>query len=71
MRIVNGLVLSPIMLMGAGCQAALLERSALAKNTAIQLVHGEPDSLEFMRDHLQRTTGYDVDVAAYRKILTL
>lgn len=48
-----------------------LERSALVENTAIQLVHGEPESLEFMRDHLQRTTRYEVDVAVYRKILTL
>ncbi len=48
-----------------------LERSHLAKNTAINLVHGEPDSLEAMRDHLQRTTHFRVEIASYRSILTL
>lgn len=48
-----------------------LEQSRLAKNTAIKLVHGEPDALEAMRDHLLRTTHYRVDVAVYRSILTL
>lgn len=45
-----------------------LERSRL-KDTAIKLVHGEPEALEAMRDHLRRTTGYGVDVAAYQSIL--
>ncbi len=48
-----------------------LEQSRLAKNTAIKLVHGEPDALEAMRDHLRRTTPYRVDIATYRSILTL
>ncbi len=47
-----------------------LESSALAKSTAIQLIHGEPDSLEAMRDHLRRTTGFKVEVAGYHHILT-
>lgn len=48
-----------------------LEQSRLAKNTAIKLMHGEPDALETMRDHLRRTTHYHVAVAAYWSILTL
>jgi len=48
-----------------------LEKSRLEKNTAIQLVHGDPEALEAMRDHLQRTTRYSVEVAGYRSILTL
>lgn len=48
-----------------------LEQSRLANNTAIRLVHGEPDSLEAMRDHLRRTTRHRVDVAAYQSILTV
>lgn len=48
-----------------------LEQSRLAKNTAIKLVHGDPDALEAMRDHLRRTTHYHVDVATYWSILTL
>ncbi|ALP53753.1 mRNA 3'-end processing factor [Candidatus Tenderia electrophaga] len=48
-----------------------LEQSRLAKNTAIKLVHGEPDALEAMCDHLRRTTQHRVEVAVYRSILTL
>ena len=48
-----------------------LERSQLTKNTDIHLVHGEPEALEAMRDHLRRTTPYTIDVASYRSILTL
>jgi len=48
-----------------------LESSQLAKNTAIQLVHGESKALDAMCDHLRRTTRYRVEVAGYRKILTL
>ncbi|GMQ87708.1 MAG: MBL fold metallo-hydrolase [Gammaproteobacteria bacterium] len=48
-----------------------LETSRLVKNTAIHLVHGDPEALEAMRDHLRRTTRYRVDVAGYRSILTL
>jgi len=48
-----------------------LEQSRLAKNTAIKLVHGEPEALDAMRDYLRRTTRYRVEVAAYQSILTL
>ncbi|MCX4186270.1 MBL fold metallo-hydrolase RNA specificity domain-containing protein [Methylophaga sp. OBS4] len=48
-----------------------LRRSKLKKNTAIKLVHGEPDALEAMRDHLRQTTAYDVEIADYRSILRL
>ena len=48
-----------------------LESSQLTKNTAILLVHGEPEALDAMRDHLQRTMRYRVDVAGYRSILKL
>lgn len=48
-----------------------LEQSRLTKNTAIKLVHGEPEALEAMRDQLHRTTHHRVEVAAYRSILTL
>jgi len=48
-----------------------LDQSRLAKKTAIQLVHGEPEALDAMRDHLRRTTPHCVEVAAYRSILTL
>ncbi len=40
-----------------------LERSRLTENTAIKLVHGEPDALEAMRDHLRHRTPYHVEVA--------
>ena len=48
-----------------------LEQSRLAKNAAIKLVHGDPEALDAMRDHLRRTTRYRVDVAAHRSIQTL
>ncbi len=48
-----------------------LERSHLARHAAIRLVHGEPESLEAMHDHLRRTTRFHVEVAVYRSILTL
>ncbi|WP_029133733.1 MBL fold metallo-hydrolase [Sedimenticola selenatireducens] len=48
-----------------------LARSQLTENTAIKLVHGEPESLEAMRDHLRRTTRYGVEVASYQSILSL
>jgi metallo-beta-lactamase family protein len=48
-----------------------LERSNLRKNTAINLVHGEPESLDAMRDHLRCTTRYRVEIASYQSILTL
>ncbi len=43
--------------------------SKLKKNTKIQLVHGEPEASEAMRDHLRQTTKFDVEVASYHKIL--
>ncbi len=48
-----------------------LKQSALQKNMSIQLVHGDPDALEGMRDHLRRTTAFDVEVAGYQTILKL
>jgi len=48
-----------------------LKQSALPKNMSIQLVHGDLDALEGMRDHLRRTTSFDVDVAGYHNILTV
>ncbi len=48
-----------------------LERSQLVDNTAIKLVHGEAEALEAMRDNLRRTTSHNVEVAAYRSILTM
>lgn len=43
--------------------------SKLRKNTKIQLVHGEPEASEAMRDHLRQETNFDVEVASYHKIL--
>ena len=48
-----------------------LEASALAPDTPIQLIHGEPEALEGMRDHLRRTTSYRVEIGEYQRILTL
>jgi len=48
-----------------------LDQSQLAKKTAIKLVHGDPEALDAMRDHLRRTTSYRVEVAAYQSVLTL
>ncbi len=48
-----------------------LEESRLTKNTAIKLVHGEPESLDAMRDYLRKTTRHSVEVATYRSVLTL
>ena len=48
-----------------------LERSQLTKNTAIKLVHGEPEALEAMRDHLRRTSHYGADVASYQSVLSV
>lgn len=48
-----------------------LEKSQLKNNTAIQLVHGSEDALDAMRDHLQRTTHYSVEVASYQNSLKL
>ena len=48
-----------------------LKQSALQKNMSIQLVHGDPDALEGMRDHLRRTTAFDVEIAGDLAILKL
>lgn len=48
-----------------------LKATALNKNMPIQLVHGDPDALEGMKEHLRKTTNYDVEVARYRGVLTL
>jgi len=48
-----------------------LQQSNLRKGMPIQLVHGDPDALEGMRDHLRHKTSFDVDIAGYRDILTL
>ncbi|WP_445401840.1 MBL fold metallo-hydrolase [Zobellella sp. An-6] len=47
-----------------------LAASALTADTRIQLVHGEPDALEAMRDHLRRTSPYRVEIGEYQRILT-
>ncbi|MFT5690948.1 MAG: metallo-beta-lactamase family protein [Oceanicoccus sp.] len=41
------------------------------KKLAVHLVHGDADALEGMREHLLRTTDFDVNVASYKSILTL
>lgn len=46
-----------------------LHASELKAGTRIQLVHGEPDALEAMRDHLQQTTQFEVDIPDYMSIL--
>jgi metallo-beta-lactamase family protein len=48
-----------------------LGHSELSANTAIHLVHGEPGSLEGMRDHLRHQTPYRVEVAQYRITLLI
>lgn len=48
-----------------------LGQSNLAPGTPIRLVHGDPEALEAMRDHLHQDTRYVVDVASYESILRL
>lgn len=48
-----------------------LRKSNLKKGTKIKLVHGSLDALEGMRDYLNRSNGYDVEVADYRSILRI
>jgi len=48
-----------------------LDQSQLPKKTAIKLVHGDPEALDAMCDHLRRTTPHSVEVASYRSQLTL
>ncbi|RUO38494.1 MBL fold metallo-hydrolase [Aliidiomarina shirensis] len=46
-----------------------LSLSKLADTTNIQLVHGEPDTLETFRDFLLENTKFDVDIPDYMSIL--
>lgn len=48
-----------------------LAKSELNNKTRIKLIHGEPESLESFRDYLDQTTDFDVEIAGYRKILTI
>lgn len=48
-----------------------LQRSALKAGTMIQLVHGEPDALEALRDHLSQHTQYVVDIPDHMSILRI
>ncbi|MCO4320504.1 MBL fold metallo-hydrolase [Aliidiomarina quisquiliarum] len=48
-----------------------LAKSKLSPNTNIQLVHGEPNALEALRDYLLQHTSFDVDIPAYMSILHL
>ncbi|WP_341502549.1 MBL fold metallo-hydrolase [Gallaecimonas sp. GXIMD4217] len=46
-------------------------KGAGLQGTRIFLVHGDPDALEAMRDHLLQSTELEVDIAGYQQILTL
>lgn len=46
-----------------------LAQSDLAAETPIQLIHGDPEALEAMRDHLRQNTRFDVEVAGYQSIV--
>jgi metallo-beta-lactamase family protein len=48
-----------------------LKESKLKPNTPIQLVHGDPEALEAMSDHLKQTTNYHIEIASYKKILRI
>lgn len=48
-----------------------LKQSKLRPGTNIQLVHGEPDALEAMRDYLSQTTSFDVDIPDHMSILRI
>ncbi len=48
-----------------------LQDSELSADTAVHLVHGEPDALEGFRNHLQEHTRFPVEVAGYRDVLQL
>jgi metallo-beta-lactamase family protein len=48
-----------------------LKQSSQPKDLKIQLVHGDRDALEGMRDHLRRTTTFNVEVAGYNSVLTI
>ncbi|MEX2131565.1 MAG: MBL fold metallo-hydrolase [Pseudohongiellaceae bacterium] len=48
-----------------------LVRSKLPEDTSIQLVHGDPDALEGMRDHLGRLEFRQVAIAEHNQILVI
>lgn len=48
-----------------------LNRGDLTKDTAIYLVHGDPEALDGMRDHLKQTTAFKTEVATYQSALKL
>ena len=48
-----------------------LAQSDLAPETPINLIHGDPEALEALRDHLRQNTRFEVDVAGYQSILRL
>lgn len=48
-----------------------LKGSDLAAGTPIQLIHGEPDSMEAFRDYLSQQTNFDVDIADYQGVYHL
>lgn len=48
-----------------------LKESALKDGTQILLIHGDPDALEGMRDHLSRETKFSIDIAGYKNILEI
>lgn len=48
---------------------AWLDSSNLHPQTPIQLIHGEPDALEAMRDYLLRTTQFNVDIPSHMSIV--
>lgn len=45
-----------------------LGKSFLEKGTKIKLVHGDPEALEGMCDHLKQNTNYNVEIASYKSI---
>lgn len=46
-----------------------LAQSDLAPETPIYLIHGDPEALEAMRDHLRQSTRFEVEVAGYQSIV--
>lgn len=48
-----------------------LAQSALAPETPINLIHGDPEALEAMRDHLRMNSRYSVEVAGYHSIVRI
>lgn len=46
-----------------------VKASKMRAGTQIYLIHGEPEALEGMRDHLQQTTNFRIDIAGYMRIL--